>query len=246
MKLPTLALPALVLGLGACNNEAASPADPAAESAAPVAKIAPPAGKSWAETVAVTPGDGYLMGNPEAPIKLLEYGSLTCSHCAEFSEKGYAKLRDDYVGSGRVSYEFRNFSLNGLDIPLAMLTRCGSPESYFALTEQVYANQPALLERSQQGLAQAEAAAALPENQRFVALAQALGFTEFFAQRGIATDQANACLARGETAKQIAAITEKATAEGVNSTPTFYLNGEKLTVASWAELEPVLQRMGAR
>ena len=52
-----------------------------------------PAGKSWAETVVITPEGGYRMGNPDAPIKIVEFASLTCSHCAEFAEAASASLR---------------------------------------------------------------------------------------------------------------------------------------------------------
>jgi protein-disulfide isomerase len=248
MKLAALSSAALTLSLllAGCGKAESPAADPAA-SVAKIAPIAAPAGKSWAETVATTPEGGYRLGNPDAPIKLIEFASLTCSHCAEFAAKGFTPLREKYVASGRVSLEMRNFVRDPIDITAAMLTRCGAPESYFPLSEQVFANQPAIFQAAQAAGPKLEAAAALPENQRFVAIAQALGLVEFFAARGIAADQSAACLAKGQSATELA---ERASEQGktfdVAGTPTFLVNGAKVPVASWEELEPILQRMGAR
>ena len=81
------------LALAACGD---TKTDPAKEQAA-IAKVAAPAGKSWSQTVVKTPEGGYLMGNPDAPIKLVEYGSLTCSHCADFSNESHEELSRDFV-----------------------------------------------------------------------------------------------------------------------------------------------------
>jgi protein-disulfide isomerase len=242
-----LLLAALPLALAACNDKDAAGGTAGEGQAAAVAAVPAPAGQAWSEVVAVTPEGGYRMGNPDAPLKLVEYASLTCPHCAEFAEKAFEPLRDKYVASGRVSFEMRNFVRDPIDLTAAMLTRCGSPESYFALTEQVFANQPAIFERVQAGSAQAQAAQNLPENQRFVAMAQALGLTEFFASRGISSDQAAACLSRSETATQLAQAAQRQGQEDdVQGTPTFLVNGSKVAATSWEELEPILQRMGAR
>lgn len=240
-----LLLLALPLALAACKEEATP--EGGGESAAPIAAVAPPAGKQWSEVISMTPEGGYRMGNPDAPIKLVEFASLTCPHCAEFAEKGFAKLRDNYVASGRVSFELRNFVRDPIDVTAAMLTRCGPPESYFALTEQVFANQPAIFEAAQKGGPQAEAAQRLPDNQKFVATAQALGLTDFFAARGISSDQAAACLAKSETATALAQATQaQGQQHDIQGTPSFLVNGRNVKVSTWEELEPVLQRMGAR
>ena len=63
-------------------------------------------GRRWSTA---TPEGGFLMGNPNADVKLVELGSMTCPHCAEFAEQADQKLINDYVKSGRVSFEFRNF-----------------------------------------------------------------------------------------------------------------------------------------
>ncbi|MFD2578185.1 hypothetical protein ACFSTD_05280 [Novosphingobium colocasiae] len=81
-----LALVPLALALAACGKkDDAAPA--ALASGDPVAKIAAPAGKAWADMVEVTADGGYRLGNPEAPIKLIEYGSLSCPPTAPSSRK---------------------------------------------------------------------------------------------------------------------------------------------------------------
>jgi protein-disulfide isomerase len=55
----------------------------------PAAKVAPPAGKAWQDVVVKTPEGGYLMGNANAPIKVVEYGSLSCPHCAEAQQRRF-------------------------------------------------------------------------------------------------------------------------------------------------------------
>ena len=159
------ALAPLALGLAACGSkEDAAPAGPTGE---PIAKIAPPAGKSWAETVVITPEGGYRMGNPDAPIKIVEFASLTCSHCAEFAEAASAELRDNFVASGRVSYELRNFVRDAIDITATQLTQCGTPETFFALTDQVFAYQAGIFEKAQSASKeQQQAAFSLPPAQR--------------------------------------------------------------------------------
>lgn len=244
LALAMLAAP-LLLGLSACGKKSEDGAQPSGE---PVARVAPPAGKVWSDVVTKTPEGGYLMGNPEAPIKLIEFGSLTCSHCAEFAEKSGAELRDDFIASGRVSFEFRNFVRDPLDVTAAQLTRCGAPESFFALTEQAFANQAAMFQKTQSaGEAAYEAAIKQPDSTRGPALGQITGLTEFFAARGIAKDQANACLANAAEARALVEGADKAGKQyDIQGTPAFVINGEKADMTSWEEVKARLQALGAR
>jgi protein-disulfide isomerase len=239
------ALVPLALGLASCGK---GKEENAGLSGEPIAKIAAPAGKAWAEMVAKTPEGGYLMGNPQAPIKLVEYASLTCPHCAEFAAKGSAELRDSFVASGRVSYEFRNFVRDPMDVTAALLTRCGTPESFFPLTEQAFANQANMMQAAQNaGEAAYTAALNQSDNKRTVALAQLLGLTDFFAARGIAKDQANACLANAAEAQGLAKRTEDQGKQfDIQGTPTFLVNGQSIGSMGWEELRSKLQTMGAR
>ena len=109
----------LALGLAGCGDKTAEPAK-----GDPIAKIAPPAGQKWEETVSDGTDGGMVLGNPQAPIKLIEYGSLSCPHCARFAQEGMQPLMNDYIATGRVSFEYRSFAIHPQDIPLTLLVRC--------------------------------------------------------------------------------------------------------------------------
>jgi protein-disulfide isomerase len=240
-----LAIAPLTLGLAACNK---SGTETAAPSGKPIANIAPPAGKLWSDVAVATPDGGYQMGNPQAPIKLVEFGALSCSHCAEFSEKGSAEIRDSFVASGRVSYELRFMMNNFLDVPAVLLATCGSTEAVIPLSDQFWGWQKTMFDTLQKaGDAQLQAATQLPPEQRFVAIAAAGGMDQFFAARGIAADQGKACLADAAKATKLASNTtiwgEQFKIEG---TPTFMLNGLKLDGNTWEAIKADLEKAGAR
>jgi protein-disulfide isomerase len=247
-----LASAALPLALSACHKAdsdagASTSTTTGSLTGAPAAVVPPPAGKAWSDVVSATTAGGMVMGNPAAPVKLVEYGSLSCPHCAHFAESGFKPLVDKYVDSGKVSYEYRSFAIHGmLDVPLTVLVRCASPQAFFGLVEQLYTNQPALMTRAEQAEKQVQAASALPPEKRFVALSDAMGFTDFFSARGVPVDQAHACLANTTNAERVAKDAQSFSDQGIDSTPTLMINGIKTDATSWDELEPMLQKAGAR
>lgn len=245
-KLTLMSSLVLALALTACGDkDAASEGSPSGE---PVAAVPAPAGTAWADTVKATADGGFVMGNPDAAIKIVEFASLTCSHCAEFSEKGFPVLRDKYVNSGKVSIELRNYVRDPLDMSAALLARCGGAEPFFPLSEQLFAYQPTLFEKAQgMGEAGYKAAMESPPQERFVKLAQGAGLIEFVMQRGISEDQAKQCLADSKNAEKLAEGVQKAGATyQIEGTPTFLLNGQKLdNVSSWPLLEAKLREAGA-
>jgi protein-disulfide isomerase len=248
LRTATIALAACALALSSCGKSDDEGGSAPAASSTPLAKIAPPAGQSWAEKVTVTPDGGYLLGNPEAPIKLVEYGALSCSHCAEFATTGFGELRDDYIASGRVSFELRPFMLNQYDLAATLLATCGAPESVIPLSEQFWEWQPTMFSNVEAaGQARLQALSSLPPAQQFAALADISGMDDFFAERGIAADQAKACLADVNKATRLSEATQKAnTDKGVTGTPWFFINGRDVGTQTWATLEPMLQTAGAR
>ncbi|WP_395393253.1 thioredoxin domain-containing protein [Novosphingobium sp. BL-8A] len=239
-----LAIAPLALGLAACGKKAATDGS----TSAPVSNVAPPAGKTWSDMVEKTPEGGFRIGNPEAPIKLVEYGALSCSHCAKFATDGFGKLRDTYVNSGRVSYEVRFFMLNAYDFPATLLAMCSSTEATLPLAEQFWAWQPNMFAKLQAAdKARLEAIQNMPKEQQLPAIAEVSGMTEFFASRGISHDQANACLHDTAKAKALADQTEAATKDfNITGTPTFLINGNNVGSMEFAELEAKLQEAGAR
>src|SRR5690349_23482050 len=126
---------------------AAMPAAAAAPAGRPASTRPSPARVDWARTVVATPEGGFRMGNPAARVKLVEYGSLACPHCRHFEETGYKPLVEQYVRSGRVSYEFRNLLLNAPDISVSLLAHCAGPAKFFPMSEMVFATQPQWFEK---------------------------------------------------------------------------------------------------
>lgn len=242
-----LTLAVAPLALAACKQEAATPGSDAPQGEA-IAAVAPPAGTSWTETFTKTADGGYLIGNPNAPVKLVEYGALSCSHCAAFSEESSADLRGTFVASGKVSYELRFFMLNALDIPATLLATCGTTEAVLPLAEQFWAFQSNMFANLKAaGDAQFQAAGALPPSQRFAALARIGGMDTFFASRGIPAAQGAACLADVTKATALSEATNKAgTEKEITGTPTFFLNGTKLNEGTWPGVKSALQAAGAR
>lgn len=233
----------LALALAACGS-----GEEGAANGEAIAPVAAPAGQQWAELVAVTPESGWLIGNPDAPIKLVEYGSLTCPACANFSQTGMQPLRDDYINSGRVSLELRSVPIHGaIDLVLTRLLECAPKEAAPLLAEQLWANNAAVLDGIQANAAAIEQGMSLPENQRFVAYAERGGLVDFFAARGISADQTNQCLADFSAMQALAErLQAQANEDGVTGTPTFLLNGTAVDAGTWAALEPLLQNAGAR
>lgn len=244
-SLTTSIAAALALSLTACGG-----GEDEAEALAgePVAAVPAPDGQVWESVVSYTEKGGYLVGNPDAPIKLIEYGSLTCPGCAAFSRDAARPLMDEYVNTGRVSFEFRSFIIHGpLDLTLTRLIGCASNEAAVPLSDQIWANLGEIQNRAYSDQAALERALQLPEEQRFVAFGELTGLYDFFAARGVSEEQARTCLADFSSLEELATLSQGyANEDGITSTPTFVLNGSKLTEARWAGVEAALQRAGAR
>lgn len=234
----------LALALVACGSD---PAEAGADSGEPIAAIDAPEGTSWTETVTISEEGGYILGNPDAPLKLVEYASHTCGACAQFSATAKPSLKADYVATGVVSFEQRNLVRDPIDLAIATLVRCGTKENMQPLSDQAWGSLDGIFQNVQQNAQAYEASGNLPVEQRFIAIGEAAGLIDFFSARGLSADQARTCLADAEAIEAIANNSSAQAEElGVQATPTFFLNGRVLEERSWAQLEPILQRAGAR
>jgi protein-disulfide isomerase len=246
MRFPLIAL--TLTALAGCNqapatDTAAANTSAATNTPAPVAAID---GK-WIETVSKTVDGGMMMGNPAAAVKLVEYGALSCSHCAEFSEKSNATLKT-MIASGKLSYEFRPFLLNALDVPASLLARCGGAGPFFPISEQLYKTQREWLGKTQTITpADQKSFETLPPVQQSTFLAEKLGLIDFVKARGVGTEAAKACLADQKAIDELGKISEVAQKTfKVTGTPTFVINGATVPeTSSWELLEPKLKAAGA-
>lgn len=239
-----LTLLAAALLVSACGDKGTDNAATAVSNE-PLTPIAAPNGGDWTKMISQTAEGGMLMGNPNAKVKLVEFGSMTCPHCAEFAEKGGKELVDEYVKSGQVAWEFRNFVRDPVDITMSLIARCaGATPQFFAMTDAMYADQKAIFERYQATPpAQLQSLQALPAAQQFQQIAKLAGLQEWAAQRGLPSGRTSQCLSnQGEIERLVQMQTEAVDQFNVPGTPAFVINGElAANTASWEELEPKLR-----
>ncbi|HEY0130634.1 MAG TPA: thioredoxin domain-containing protein [Allosphingosinicella sp.] len=232
---------ALALLLTGCGDGGGNQSAPVDNSA--LKQIPAPNNGDWTQTVVKTPEGGFRMGNPEAPVKLVEYGSLSCPHCAEFEEQGGPALRDNYVKSGQVSWEFRTYLLFPTDPGVSLLANCQSENAFFPAVEQLYKDQSAWIGRIQSmPQDQLQALGTMPPRESAAIVARAAGLDEFFRQRGMPSSQIQSCLSDPAGLEKLADIQRKGGEMGVNGTPTFFINGKLVEgAASWRALEPAIR-----
>jgi protein-disulfide isomerase len=202
-----------------------------------------PAAANWIGKVTRTADDGYVLGNPDAPVKLVAYISFTCPHCAEFEAQAMAPLGIGMIGPGKGSYEVRPFLRNGLDVMASLLAECGPPSKFFGNAQVLLAKQREWLEPIGK---LTEAQKARWENPDFAtkmrAIASDLGLYTIMEQRGYTRPELDRCLAdkplpdRNAKHKQ-----DSADKEFVQGTPAFLINGVPLAATySWESLKPQL------
>lgn len=165
------------------------------------------------------------LGDPNAPVTIVEYASMTCPHCASFHNEVFEQFKAAYIDTGRVYFVFREFPLDPVAAAASALARCapGGSEGYLAMVEILYETQPTW-SRSE------NPAAAL----------QQIG-----AQAGITPAEFEACLSNQATVDGIYAVHDRGIELGVNATPTFFVNGARypgvVTMDRWATIiDPLL------
>jgi protein-disulfide isomerase len=233
----------LPLALAGCSKETGTPSAPAS----PVAAVSAPAGQDWTQTAART-AEGTLIGNPAAPIKLVEYGSRLCPTCGALAREGFAPLMDKYVKTGKVSFEYREFLVHGApDLPPALLGNCTDTAAFFPILEQMYQAQDGFntkLQAMSQPM-QAQLQAAKPVD-AIRMMAEQMDLINFAKQRGIPEAKARACLGDMTQIDRWTKQTQDKSADGtVAGTPTLILNGKKAEAITWTQLEPLLKGAGA-
>jgi len=243
MKISHLILASAALLAAACNAEkGATNADKSPEVTA--AAVPAPNNGDWSTVVSKTPEGGFVMGNPNAKVKLVEFGSLTCPHCAEFEEKGGKALVDDYVKKGLVSWEFRNFVRDPFDMTATLLARCGGEASFFGLTRNLFTDQKEWIGKIQAAdPAQMQALQTMPPAQQFSTIADLGGLKQYASMRGVPRAKADKCLAdQAEVTQLVQMNTDAVTTYSVPGTPTFLINGAIVeSTATWELLEPKIK-----
>jgi len=170
---------------------------------------------------------GMQIGSEDAPVSIIEYRSLTCSHCAEFSNETYPLLKSEFIDTGVVKFELRPFALNAIDLNAFKLLHCADETDFFALDKLLFKEQKKWIVTN-------------PSDQVLENSTKALG--DYGILFGISEDDYAECLNNEK-------ITDFILSERINgvenfdisSTPTFIINGEIFSGnKSFEELEKII------
>ena len=202
------------------------------------------AAPNWTATVKVAPNGAFVMGNPAAKAKFVEYLSYTCSHCAEFSGESSLPIKRDYVAKGLVSVEFRNAVRDRIDFTAALLARCGGPAKFFGNSEMLMATQSVWLGKADAfGQANAAKMEKLPINDSLKLIARGFGLDAMMKARGITPVQMDACLTDKVAQEKITAMTNEAwSVRKIQGTPSFLINDVVVDAPGrWQVIEPLIK-----
>lgn len=166
------------------------------------------AGDGSALKVELTPSD-HTLGNPKAPVTVVEYGAPTCPHCAHWNEDVFPRFKKNYVDTGKVHYVFRVFALSSVDVAVEAMARCLPKDSYFQFIDMMFRNQS---KWDPDGYRIPDIHAALINMGRIA---------------GMSAEKVDSCISNQAELDKIAAIGQHAQkAYGINGTPSFIVNGE--------------------
>jgi protein-disulfide isomerase len=174
-----------------------------------------------AALLAVQPGD-HVMGDPKAPVLLIEYASFTCPHCAHFHTQILPALKTKWIDTGKVKLVYRDFPLDQVAAKAAQLAECAGKDRYFAVVDLIFRGQGTW----------AAAADPIAELSRSLRIA------------GMGDNEVKACLANEAVANGVVADYRGGETLGVNSTPTLFVGGEMYRGArSVEELDAALAKL---
>jgi protein-disulfide isomerase len=157
-----------------------------------------------AELMAPGPLGDEALGLANAPVTIVEYASMTCPHCAHFHETTFPELKKKYIDTGKVRFIFREFPLDALAAAGSMLARCAGKDKYFPMIETLFSQQKDWVVQK--------------PLEPMLAIARQAGFTQ---------QSFDECLANQQILTAIEEQRTRANTKlGVNSTPTFFINGK--------------------
>jgi len=169
--------------------------------------------------LAPTPLGDVIQGSETAPVTIVEYASLTCPHCRDFAMHTFPELKKRYIDTGKVRFIFREYALNDIDMLAIVISRCAPKDRYLPLIETLYEKQDVWAVNNP-----------VPP---LLAIAKQAGFTD---------ESFKACASNQQIIDGVKAQREAGSKFGVSSTPTFFINGEKLVGGKKIdEFEKILQ-----
>lgn len=162
------------------------------------------------------------LGSPDAKVTMIEYGSFTCPHCRDFHNEVFVQLKKDYIDTGKVKFIFREVYFDKYGLWAGMVAQCGGALKYYGIVDMIYDTQ---LEWFGDGKDQT-----IADNLRKIGL-----------KAGLTKDQLDACMNDQKHAQAMVATYQKnATADGIDATPSFMINGQKYSNMSYADMKKIL------
>ncbi|MCA8880210.1 MAG: DsbA family protein [Rhodobacteraceae bacterium] len=166
--------------------------------------------------------EDMAIGNPDAPVTVIEYASFTCPHCAKFEADVFPELKKNYVDTGKVRFILREVYFDRYGLWASMVARCGGEMRFFGIGEMLF--------RDQREWLKGEDPTQIADNLRRIGRSA-----------GLTDDQVNACLSDAKTAETLVAwYNENRAKDGIDATPTFLIDGDKHSNMSYDEFSQAL------
>ena len=164
-----------------------------------------------------------IQGDPEAPVEVIEYASFTCPHCASFHANQYKALKENYIDTGRIKFVYREVYFDRPGLWASMIARCANDvDFFFAFSDLLYVEQRAWL-------ASGDPAMIIEDLRKLAKTA------------GMDDATLDACLSDGPKAEALFTwYQENAERDGINSTPTFVIDGAKYSNMAYDEFAATL------
>lgn len=176
-----------------------------------------------AEPAAVEIQD-MVLGDPNAPVTIIEYGSFTCPHCANFHANQFQSLNADYIETGKVNFIFREVYFDRFGLWASMIARCGGEMRFYGIHDILYETQT-------DWIAGGQDPALIADNLRTIGI-----------QAGLDGAQVDACMQDEATAQALVAWFEaNATADEISATPTLIIDGTKYSNMAYEEMQPIIE-----
>ena len=161
--------------------------------------------------------EDIVLGDPNAPVTIIEYASFTCPHCKNFHEGTFKKLKKNYIDEGKVKFILRDVFFDRYGLWAAMVARCGNSEKFYGIVEEIF--------RRQAEWTKGEEDIQIANNLRKIGLSI-----------GMDSDTIGECLSDGDMAQALVNEYQKnAEKDKISSTPSFLINGEKIKKSSYDE-----------
>ena len=153
------------------------------------------------------PSPERILGRDDAPVTVIEYASMTCGHCANFHLNVWPAFKAEFVDTGKVRFILREFPFDPRATAAFMLARCVGDNKWYPTVDLLFRNQPRWA-RAKDGKE---------------------GFLSVLSMAGIKEADLEACLSDQALLEKVNAVAARGQELGVDSTPTFFINGEKYT-----------------